>query len=402
MSTTFINQFRAHFTPEIIRGIAQLFGEQPQKTEKAIEQVVPALLGGLVHLSETADGRSRLVSLLNEGHYPASLLTEIPHTVKDEVAARGLIRHGRSLLRHLFGGQQRADRVVNEVAKVSGIRNFSSQSLTSLLAPWALALLQRETSTLTPAALGNYLSAQKEDLATLVPATFLGLLGLNQRPQAVSPTAVEVKQPVEQEKRGLWARFGLPLLFIGFILGAIALFSPFGRSSKAPEAAQSTHITTTSDVAEKPNTETVALPDGNQLDLVQGTINYALSHFLEDRLAVPPKTFVFDNLNFVFGNTQLTPESEKTIQDLVAILNAYPTTEVALEGHTDNVGATARNKALSLERAEAVKTRLIAEGVSATRIVRIEGFGPEKPVTDNSTEEGRAKNRRLELVVVKK
>jgi K(+)-stimulated pyrophosphate-energized sodium pump len=74
---------------------------------------------------------------------------------------------------------------------------------------------------------------------------------------------------------------------------------------------------------------------------------------------------------------------------------------VQLEGHTDNTGDPEANKKLSVDRAEAVKALLVAGGIDAARI-KTAGWGQEKPIASNDTEEGKAKNRRTELTVTKK
>jgi outer membrane protein OmpA-like peptidoglycan-associated protein len=74
---------------------------------------------------------------------------------------------------------------------------------------------------------------------------------------------------------------------------------------------------------------------------------------------------------------------------------------VQLEGHTDNTGDANSNKQLSLARANAVKDSLVSSGIDAGRVTT-EGYGQEKPIASNDTETGKARNRRLELVVVKK
>lgn len=74
-----------------------------------------------------------------------------------------------------------------------------------------------------------------------------------------------------------------------------------------------------------PKVEKIALPTGESLELTEGTINYQLSKFLADKNDQQlPRVFTFDHLNFVTAKTELTPESDKTVQDLVAILKAYP------------------------------------------------------------------------------
>ena len=89
------------------------------------------------------------------------------------------------------------------------------------------------------------------------------------------------------------------------------------------------------------------------------------------------------------------------MNDLIVILKAYPATVVQLEGHTDSTGEAGANKKLSLDRSEAVKAAMVRGGIDAGRISTA-GYGQEKPIASNATEDGKAKNRRLELVVAKK
>jgi outer membrane protein OmpA-like peptidoglycan-associated protein len=81
----------------------------------------------------------------------------------------------------------------------------------------------------------------------------------------------------------------------------------------------------------------------------------------------------------------------------VKLLNADAGLKLRVEGHTDNVGGKAANQALSDQRAAAVVAWLASHGVTKARLAA-QGFGDTKPVADNATEEGRAKNRRVELV----
>lgn len=81
------------------------------------------------------------------------------------------------------------------------------------------------------------------------------------------------------------------------------------------------------------------------------------------------------------------------------ILRAYPNIRVSIEGHTDNTGDPDFNKRLSLERAQAVRKWLVDRGISANRL-EVRGWGQDRPATTNATEEGRARNRRMEFIVI--
>jgi len=102
-------------------------------------------------------------------------------------------------------------------------------------------------------------------------------------------------------------------------------------------------------------------------------------------------------INFDTGKAAIKPESEAVLNELVSLMNANPEWKFRVEGHTDNVGAKAMNQTLSQQRAAAVVTWLAQNGIDKMRLAA-QGFGDSKPIADNSTEEGRAKNRRVELV----
>ena len=107
--------------------------------------------------------------------------------------------------------------------------------------------------------------------------------------------------------------------------------------------------------------------------------------------------FIALDIQFDFGKSSIKPESRPAIAEMVALLKARPGLRIGVEGHTDDVGDAQSNKALSLARARAVMTAMIVAGVPETRLGAA-GFGEERPIADNRTEEGRARNRRVEMV----
>lgn len=101
-------------------------------------------------------------------------------------------------------------------------------------------------------------------------------------------------------------------------------------------------------------------------------------------------------INFETGSDKILAESFDDLDALVKILNEYPEAKVSIEGHTDNKGNSEANRELSQKRADAVKAYLISKGVDASRLTAT-GYGDTKPVADNNTNAGRAKNRRVDF-----
>lgn len=98
---------------------------------------------------------------------------------------------------------------------------------------------------------------------------------------------------------------------------------------------------------------------------------------------------------FPSGGSTLGDEANNPLDELAAFLNEHPNTMLEIQGHTDNTGVKAKNKKLSEERANAVKAYLVEKaGIPASRVSSY-GYGDEKPISDNSTPEGRSKNRRV-------
>ena len=107
------------------------------------------------------------------------------------------------------------------------------------------------------------------------------------------------------------------------------------------------------------------------------------------------------NINFETGSANIRPASLPRIKKFAEFLKSVPFYNVNIVGHTDNVGTKANNLALSQKRADMVKNLLVYEGVDPDRITAI-GRGESQPVASNKTAKGRAKNRRIEAILIKK
>ena len=120
---------------------------------------------------------------------------------------------------------------------------------------------------------------------------------------------------------------------------------------------------------------------------------------LYDRLASDGK-FITYGITFDIGKSTIKPESMGEINRIVTLMKENPELKFSVEGHTDNTGNSANNQTLSEARSQAVVDKLVEMGISKDRL-KAAGKGQTAPIADNSTDEGRAKNRRVEFVKIK-
>jgi outer membrane protein OmpA-like peptidoglycan-associated protein len=142
-----------------------------------------------------------------------------------------------------------------------------------------------------------------------------------------------------------------------------------------------------------------------------GAIGAVLGHVIcdpvteEPKPAPPPpppppagtKISELPGANFDFNKATLKPEGKAKLDEAAGIMNKYPDLKVSVEGHTDSIGSDAYNMKLSERRAESAVSYLTSKGIAASRL-SAKGFGKTRPVADNKTDAGRAKNRRVELI----
>jgi OmpA-OmpF porin, OOP family len=111
------------------------------------------------------------------------------------------------------------------------------------------------------------------------------------------------------------------------------------------------------------------------------------------------QTFILRGVNFEFDSDRLTPEAKVILRQVAQTLKAYPDVDVEVAGHTDSTGTDAYNLSLSEKRSISVKNFLTGEGVEARRMTPT-GYGESQPIDTNDTEDGQARNRRVELRVI--
>jgi outer membrane protein OmpA-like peptidoglycan-associated protein len=179
----------------------------------------------------------------------------------------------------------------------------------------------------------------------------------------------------------------------------VALTGPDGKKSYTGE-------TSTDGVAE------VLLPVGASYDAVYlslgrrdiaAKVDVPSEPNLRLRLTLRYKRFggdaeprlVLAGVTFDTGKASLRAESFPRLESVIEYMSHKPSARVEISGHTDNQGNSAKNKELSLKRAEAVRAYLVEQGIDGARLVAV-GYGAERPIASNDSESGRAENRRIE------
>ncbi|GAA5109798.1 OmpA family protein [Alloalcanivorax gelatiniphagus] len=128
--------------------------------------------------------------------------------------------------------------------------------------------------------------------------------------------------------------------------------------------------------------------------------NYETRVIERERVVVKPVPMappeVLQGVNFEFDSARLTPNARTVLREVAERLRAYPNSEVEIGGHTDSTGSASYNQSLSERRAASVRDFLIDQGVDPGRLTAV-GYGATRPVDDNRTEQGRERNRRIEM-----
>ena len=138
----------------------------------------------------------------------------------------------------------------------------------------------------------------------------------------------------------------------------------------------------------------------NKIDKSSGNVAAQILMYKESGFP-DGKVFNFKNVDFPTGSADVSEDLQREVEELAVLLQVYPELKIKIESHTDNIGDEALNQMLSDLRANNIKDLLSSQfGIAAERI-DIAGLGQSRPLMDNETEEGKLKNRRILLYLVK-
>jgi outer membrane protein OmpA-like peptidoglycan-associated protein len=417
MSFNLIDAAKGLFTSELVSKASSFLGESETGVSKAISGIVPTVLSGLVNKASSHEGASTVSHMVDE-QANAGVLDGLGNFFGSD--GGGLLSKGAGLLTSLFGSK--ADGIGSLISNFAGVKSSTASSLLSMALPAVLGLIGKHTGGGGASSVASLLSSQKDNIAAAVPSglnlgsVLSGWSGTTTT--AATGAAAEVSHHAaavtETAGGGGAMKFLLPL----FLLAALAVGAWYlwgGGSGKGEhETAAVTDSAQKSTAAEA--TATVAAPEAKEslkVKLVNGTEIEAYKGGIEDKLVAFLGTdykalgadslkniwFDFDNLNFKTASAELTPESQKQVDNMTAILKAYPALKLKIGGYTDKVGNEAANVKLSGARATAVKDALTKAGVGA-QVTGAEGYGSQfAKFAADAPESDRVKDRHVSVSV---
>lgn len=460
MASSMFESILGMVTPEMRHSIASRLGESPQSVQSGLSTATAATLGAMAQNSNDSGFMEQMTQFASRGS-SSNILGSLGSIASNgpSGAAGDLINRFQSLV---FGSQQ--GRVEGLISQQAGLSANSGSGLLKMAVPLVIGYLARQHSSgsLNAGALGNALRSEAPNLGNYVPAGFFrgGAAGaVHETLTRVTDTVSKVTSPdqgttrqteptrpaetyretresrtetpyrttgvVESRPAPNHLRWAVPAAIAGALLLGWLLFRAMHAGTERPvsSAATSAYNNAASSVGSVSSSlassspppvasnsysslgefQSMRLPDGTQLNVPSHGVEARLVTYLQGNANPSSEItwFDFDRLLFDTNSARLQPSSYEQLNNVAAILKAYPNAKIRLGGYTDNTGDTDANRRLSQERANNVMAELTKRGIDPSRLSAT-GYGEENPVADNSTEEGRQKNRRISIRVAEK
>jgi OOP family OmpA-OmpF porin len=372
--------------------VAQALGEPHESVARGMESSIATVLAGI---STKAHDPGTLRKILNLMPWTSGDWSEHAGDLANPNSP--LISGGRRILAALFGSAETP--ITSAVSHDAGLSAGSASMLLAMTAPVVTGFLSRKVrdQSMTVSGLGTMLTCDSGAIRRALPAAAADVIW--RRPEVSAQTPV-IAQSIRSERSTPWAgALALAALALGVFWvvthnksGEIESMGTGFASRLANETASPPH-------APPQNGPPLHL----DLKLPEDAGEDRLISFLQDKSALMSGEtwFDFQRLRFNSGSAELKPGFAEQLDDVAGIFKAYPQLRGTLSGYTDDQGSAETNLKLSKARADAVKAELVKRGVPDASLAT-QGRGEEDPIEDNSTEAGRADNRRVALQVTHK
>ena len=407
MATSILDGVLSMVTPEMKQALASRLGESPTAVQSGLGTAAAATLGGLVSKAGDTSFLNQIIGLVS-GSSGQGILSNLS-SIASTGTTSGISDIVSRFLPMVFGGQQ--NQVTNLMTQRAGISPTAASSLLQTAVPLILGFFAKlhASGSLNTSSLANMLTAEGPNLQKFLPTGFLS--NFSSTAAGASSRMVAAEHRAEDKVKGMnWmAVLGvLVALFVVWFVyraleGSKTSTTAAVASNVVGNAASNAATTASNAWASLGSFYKTTLPDGTELNIPQYGVENKLIAFIQDN-SKPVDTntwFDFDRLLFDTGSATLQPASDEQLRNIAEIMKAYPNVKIKIGGYTDNTGDKAANQKLSADRANNVLAELEKLGVAPDRL-EAQGYGEDHPVADNTTDEGKQKNRRISLRVTAK
>jgi len=423
MTTNLLDSCKGLLTPELLGAAASRLGESEGAVSKALGAACPLILSGLAQKSNDPGTMGQIINLLTNRANDPGVLSNPKSVLSSDPSTSPLTELGSNLLSLLFGKD--VGSITAWLSEYAGLKRTSASSLLSFVTPLIMALLgdRVHREGLGASGLTSLLATQRDGIRNAVPAGLANIVGLAGPRAYPAPNVVRTVETAGAS-RWIWPVAALVLLAVAGLWALTRgtrmpeIASPVANAPQvAKDAAKGVsdaakRAAAVAGDAPRAAADAIAnlgafsprrLPSNVELNVPERGVEVQMITFLGDssKPLDPNLWFNFDRLLFETGSATLKPESREQLKNVAEILKAYPTVQMKIGGYTDNTGDPAANLQLSKARAISVVNELVVLGVSPDRL-SAEGYGQEFPVADNSTDAGRAQNRRIAMHVTQR
>ena len=360
--------------------------------ESAVNTGVASVLAGMLNKGGSKTGLTSLFNMITDSKDLD--FSSIGDVFSDPGKMSSLQQTGGSMLENVFGSK--SSDLGSVISSALGVGSNTGGSLLKVAAPVVMSLLSKliKSKGLDMGGLASLLFGQKPHIKGKLPDGLLKTIGVHDFEDLgqhldshghAEPQTARPKQPVKN--RGGFGKWFWPLLIALAALYALNMCAKKDAVEDKPGEVilEEEQVM----VEEKPAT---AAPDE--------TMDFASSFrdYLSSAGRDPNREFPL-TIEFEVDSATVTSASVPDIAALAKIMQENPGLTISIEGHTSSEGDEMANQELSQERADTVRQMLVEKGIDPNRVTAT-GMGSAKPVADNSTEEGKQKNRRISVKVV--
>ena len=444
----------------LVSNASKFLGESESGVSKAIDGIFPALLGKMIDTADDSNGLSKLFDMAKGAD--TGILDNIDGLFSGGAGNVAKLMNGGSGALNLLLGNSTGG-MIDKLAGFSGLKGSATSSLIKMAAPFLMSMVGKhiKNKALDAVGFGKFLGSQKQHVQSSMPSGLLSALGGSFLGKGASVASGLASSGMDAGKKvvggagklagdavggagklagnavggaanlagnvggaaaktgGSFLKWLIPLLLLLGIGGYFGFGPGLGGAADMAKDAASKTANVAGDAAKGAagaagdamkgaagalggvfgKIDEAAKSALGSIKFTAGSAGSEMMKFIDGGFKGDGR-FTFKNLTFATGSANIDGKTAVEVDNMSAILKAYPGVKVNVEGYTDNTGNAAANIQLSQARANAVKARLMAKGITGDRVMT-KGYGAANPKADNGTAEGRAANRRIEMVIVK-